>query len=200
MASARAANAIALALVALGAAISPGCSSPDPSARVVLEGPDIAGFEKASDDAMLIKSLGVGDAAGRSCGSLDCHGQIGRNFRVYSYFGMRLNPKDVVADKVFGATTKDEYDETYHSLVGLEPEIMAAVVEEGGTQPTRLTFIRKMRGIEKHKGGTLAAAGDLLDRCFTSWLSNRVDRDACSDASVSPVEAPRGPDEPAPGM
>src|SRR5579863_7327102 len=67
----------------------------------------------------------VADAMQLHCGTLDCHGQIGRNMRLYGQFGMRLNPAD---DPLGQVTTPAEYDACYESIVGLEPEIMSQVV------------------------------------------------------------------------
>jgi hypothetical protein len=56
------------------------------------------------------------------CGSLDCHGQIGRNLRLYGMQGLRLDPKDVPC----GAhTSQAEIDADYQTVIGLEPEVMA---------------------------------------------------------------------------
>ena len=74
----------------------------------------------------------------------------------------------------------------YQSVVGLEPEILAAVVEQGGAQPERLTLVRKARGSEHHKGGALIMVGDAQDRCLTSWLAGAVDDTACADALTTP--------------
>jgi hypothetical protein len=116
------------------------------------------------------------------CGSLDCHGQEGRNLRIWGCEGMRLEPGDVPqCSKPLGGsfTTPDEHLETYRSLVGLEPALMSAVVADHGANPDLLTFIRKARGEESHKGGTLITPGDPQDACLTSWLQGNTDTANC---------------------
>jgi hypothetical protein len=74
-----------------------------------------------------------------------------------------------------------EYDESYRSLVGLEPAVMSAVVSGKGAHPEFLTFVRKARGDESHKGGKLWSAGDDQDRCVATWLAGAVDMNACTN-------------------
>src|SRR3954451_11599209 len=50
------------------------------------------------------------------CGTLDCHGQVNRDLRLYGTHGLRLDPKDSPTE---GVTTRAEYDATYGSLIGL---------------------------------------------------------------------------------
>lgn len=125
----------------------------------------------------------VADLLVHRCGTLDCHGQTSRNLRLYGNLGLRLAPGDRPVSK--GTTTSAEYDEDFASVVGLEPEIMTAVVTAGGAQPDRLTFVRKARGAENHKGGTLWTAGDPQDRCVTSWLAGATDINDCTTANSS---------------
>jgi hypothetical protein len=37
----------------------------------------------------------VADYLEHRCGSLDCHGQVGRNLRIWGCEGMRLDPTDI---------------------------------------------------------------------------------------------------------
>ena len=122
----------------------------------------------------------VADALQVSCGTLDCHGQSGRNLRLFGARGLRL---DAMATPSEGRTTAPEYEASYWSLVGLEPELLSEVVGEGGSDADRLSLVRKMRGSEKHKGGQLASAGDALDRCLRGWLASRIDTEACRSAA-----------------
>jgi hypothetical protein len=125
----------------------------------------------------------VSDAMQLRCGTLDCHGQPGRNMRLYGYYGMRLDP----ADNPLGDPTKSaEYDASYWSVVGLEPETMARVAQKVAT-PDALSMVRKPRGVEKHKGGQLMSEGDALDRCIVGWLIGAFDQVACTTI----VEMPR---------
>jgi hypothetical protein len=116
----------------------------------------------------------------RHCGSLDCHGESHRNLRIYGNEGLRLAATDRPLSPE--CTTDAEIDEDYVSLVGLEPEVLSAVVADHGAHPERLTFIRKGRGTEHHKGGTLMKSGDDTDACLTSWLAGEVDDNACTRA------------------
>ena len=116
----------------------------------------------------------------RHCGSLDCHGNTYRNLRIYGNEGLRSNAKDRPLSPE--CTTDDEVQRDYDSLVGLEPEVLTKVVADRGARPERLTFIRKARGTEAHKGGALMKPGDDIDDCLTSWLESRVAEDACARA------------------
>ncbi len=113
------------------------------------------------------------------CGSLDCHGTVARNLRLYGSAGLRLSPSDRPLQPP--CDTAGEVAQDYASVVGLEPETMSAVVVSGGQDPARLTLVRKARGAEAHKGGTIWSAGDDSDTCLTSWLAG-----SSADASFAP--------------
>jgi len=135
----------------------------------------------------------VGDFLGHRCGSLDCHGSQARNLRIWSCEGLRLAATDAaICSRAKGGrrTTPEEHTATYRSLVGLEPVVMSTVVETGGENPELLTFVRKARGTEAHKGGALIVPGDAQDQCITTWLSGRTNLKACSDAFVQPKFPP----------
>jgi hypothetical protein len=163
----------------------------------------------------------VADYLDNRCGTLDCHGQIGRNLRIYGCTGLRLSPTDTPATCAV-ATTEAEYEATYRSLVALEPQVMTTVYTECATavgsdglavyppppqsncHPELLTFIRKARGIETHKGGQLICTQapcpdgipppaplsdggsglpvDPQDVCLVSWLEGATDSVACAAA------------------
>ena len=131
----------------------------------------------------------VADAMQPSCGTLDCHGQAGRNMRLCGGRGLRLMAG---ANPLAGNTTPAGYDATFWSVVGLEPETMTAVVADHGADPERLSLIRKPRGHERHKGGTLMTVGDPLDRCLLSWLAGAVADAPCMTAAMyqAPGTAP----------
>jgi hypothetical protein len=63
---------------------------------------------------------------------------------------------------------------------------MSSVVAAGGANPERLTFVRKARGTESHKGGAVVVPGDARDVCITSWLRGAADADACTAALSLP--------------
>lgn len=112
----------------------------------------------------------VADYLSNRCGTLDCHGQITRNLRIYGCAGLRASP-DASPASCASPTTEQEYEDTYRSLVGLEPQVMTTVytgcskaIGGGGSiypppaaecHPELLTFIQKARGLEAHKGGQL---------------------------------------------
>jgi hypothetical protein len=153
-------------LLLLGAALAlPACAMPAADARVQEKVPDRASFAE------------VAQVLEHHCGTLDCHGSAQRNLRIYGNESLRLNAKD--RPLMPACTTAAEVEEDYQSTVGLEPELMTAVVESGGADPQRLTLIRKARGSEHHKGGSPIHEGDDADQCLTSWLASRTDTAAC---------------------
>jgi hypothetical protein len=124
----------------------------------------------------------VGNAVQLRCGTLDCHGQVGRNLRLYGYGGLRLSASETPnADP----TTNQELDACYASLVGLEPETLSEVVTLRA-DPNQLSLVRKMRGIERHKGGQQSRQGDALDRCVVRWLTAQSDPAACAEVISAP--------------
>jgi len=145
-----------------------GCSSPDGSATV----DPTAGDAGPSREQFAF----VAPVLARRCGSIDCHGSIYRNMRIYGYGGLRIGANATPMAPA-GVVTPAEAEASYESVVGLEPEIMRTVVEQGGTGIERLTFVRKGRGTEDHKGNKRLNADS--DTCVATWLANHVDEDAC---------------------
>ena len=158
-------------LALLTAALIAACSTPSSDARFVATPPDRASFPP------------VADLLDHRCGSLDCHGSIARNLRLYGSEGLRLDPNARPSSQP--STTSAEYDQDFASIVGLEPEVMSDVVKSGGQNPERLTFYRKARGLEEHKGGTLVQAGDAQDTCIRSWLAGSTDKAACATGKAA---------------
>jgi hypothetical protein len=117
------------------------------------------------------------------CGSLDCHGTLARNLRLFGSAGLRWSAGD--RPLVPLCNTQDEADQDYESVVGLEPETMSAIVLAGGADPDRLTMVRKARGIEAHKGGQIWTEGDDSDTCLTSWLAGSANSNACAQGMAS---------------
>jgi hypothetical protein len=132
----------------------------------------------------------VGDYLDHRCGSLDCHGQVGRNLRIWGCEGMRLDPTYISSCNRLisggGPTTRAEHLATYRSLVGLEPNVMTAVVEGHAVDPELLTFMRKATGLESHTGGQLIDVGDEQYVCLVSWLAGDTDATACTNADSNP--------------
>ncbi len=168
-----------LGVVLLGlasiSAVVVACSGPALNSRIGIHAPPRDEFPPVA--AML----------DRRCGSLDCHGQSTRNLVMWGCEGLRLDPADtglVPKCRRSGGvdTTPTELDATYQSLVGLEPALMSTIVAARGTHPELLTFVRKARGDEAHKGGKLWSPGDSADNCVVSWLASSTDTQACTDA------------------
>lgn len=158
--SARRAPLASIVAVALGAVVGAGACS---------AAPDSASYTVTSEALRGSFTNGhVAAALGMGCGTLDCHGQQGRNLRIYSQYGLRRSPSDRPGDNPI---TQAEIDEDFRSVAGLEPEIFNLVVESGGAEPERLTLIRKGRGTEAHKGHAAMKPGDALDGCLTAWLT-----------------------------
>ena len=156
--------------------LPPACAAaPDDGARVAIAAGEQTTFQTSFPPVAAFLE--------HRCGTLDCHGQIGRNLRLYGYDGLRLGAADVPGGE---PTTSDEIDADFRSVTGLEPELLNAVVADGGAHPERLTLVRKERGTEHHKGGALVMAGDAQDRCLLGWLAGAVDDTACADALKTP--------------
>jgi hypothetical protein len=146
------------------------CSFPSTDARYVQTAlPDEATF------APVAELLSV------RCGSIDCHGSLFRNLRVYGSTGLRY----LATDRPFAPTcnTCEENQETYLSVVGLQPEAISEVVL--GADPSILTMVGRARGTEAHKGGQVWSQGDDSDVCLTSWLGGKVDFAADCRSGVS---------------
>jgi hypothetical protein len=149
---------------------SAACVAANAGDRVVEVVPDRASFPPVSD------------LLDHRCGTLDCHGVTFRNLRIYGREGLRLSPG--ARPSSMPNTTPAEYDATFLSLVSLEPEIMTTVMREGGARPERLTFLRKARGTEDHKGLAIWSEGDPQDLCVTSWLAGKTDEATCRAARM----------------
>lgn len=157
----------ALALVAASAVAA--CVTASADSRIVPNLPDRASFAPVSD------------LLDHRCGTLDCHGVTYRNLRIYGREGLRF-AADARPSSGPAPTTVAEYDATFQSLVALEPETMSDVVALGGANPEKLTFVRKARGTEDHKGLALWQQGDAADLCVTTWLAGHTDVALCAQA------------------
>lgn len=141
------------------------------------------GAGDSTTEGVLPSRLGfplVLDALEPRCATMDCHGKPARNLRLYTGSGLRRSPMDVPGS---GSTTDEEYEASFQSVVGLEPELMSIVVDENGAFPDRLTIVRKARGDEAHKGGSILVPGDKADICITSWLASSIDEETCRQAA-----------------
>lgn len=170
---------ICAACVAVALALGPGCVGQigDP---VIGQGPVEPTVEATLLAPSRVEFEPVAKAMQPHCGTLDCHGQIGRNLRLYGARGLRLDRQANPAD---GDTTPAELDASYWSVLGLEPEALTQVVRDHGAAPERLSLIRKARGDERHKGGQLMLAGDDLDSCLVAWVAGAGNAAACGRAA-----------------
>lgn len=108
----------------------------------------------------------------RRCGSLDCHGQPGRAYRIYSREGFRLYTiQDGSLVSGQQPTAPEEQRANFQALVALEPEEMTRLMARQGENPNQLLFLRKPLKIERHKGGPAMAEDDPGYRCVVAWLS-----------------------------
>jgi len=167
--------ALALASTALG------CTGPDFSGELVV-GP---AFGKSKTDKSGALFQPVSAVLEKRCGTLDCHGSTFRPLRIYGQFGLRFPMDRKTFEASLGAslgtyeqyytggavvTTPEELLQNYQSVIGLEPELTTQVVEKT-LLPDALTFIRKPRLAEKHKGGRIWDQGKPGDRCLGDWIS-----------------------------
>lgn len=135
---------------------------PDPDRVTEIVQPDIASYVQHVDPFLA-----------RRCGTLDCHGQPGRAYRIYSREGLRLSgDEEAGAGLVSGQqpTTVDEIRANFSSAVGLEPEQMSRVVASPDSDPNTLLLLRKPLLLERHKGGPALAQDDSGYKCIVGWL------------------------------
>lgn len=144
------------------------CAVPAADARVTATAPARDGFAE------------VAQVLVRHCGTLDCHGNGYRNLRLYGNEGLRFADADRPLHPA--CTTADEVEQDYLAVIGLEPELLAQVVADGGAHPERLSLVRKGTGLEHHKGGAPLQTGQDGDMCLRSWLAGQTDREACLSA------------------
>jgi hypothetical protein len=118
------------------------------------------------------------------CGSLDCHGQLGRPLRIYSGNGLRFVEEGGMPRPGMSGTTDTERQLNYQAVMGLQPELTFQVMNNGAA-PETLLLLRKPLGIERHKGSVVIAGGDFSDKCITSWLTGngQVDTMSCANAN-----------------
>jgi hypothetical protein len=163
------------------------CSTPDPTAVIEVDAPPFDQFKGVN---LTAGQAGVSHLLELRCGSLDCHGQVGRALRIYGQFGLRFVDD---AGNVPGLepTTDTEYEANYQAVIGLQPDYMS-LVYEGFDPPETLLLLRKPLQLERHKGGAVFVEGDDAYQCITSWLesgggdagSGGTDYGACGAATA----------------
>lgn len=180
----RAAVVTAAALASLALSALAGCSSVDANAITTATCPP-----SAPDEFRLVSSV-----LEQRCGTIDCHGSTYRPLRFYSRYGIR-RPLEQDAGGALDfkeyypggdvPTTDEELEDNARSICGLEPELMSSVVQKQA-EPEVLSFIRKPRLLEKHKGGLIWYKGDPGDQCITNWLLGGKDISRCKDELEHP--------------
>jgi hypothetical protein len=112
----------------------------------------------------------------RRCGTLDCHGQPGRAYRLYGFGGFRLYNLDAGLVSGVQPTLEQEIMANYQAAISLEPEETSRLMAKQGAEPNKLLFLRKPLKLERHKGGAAMAEDDPGYRCVVAWLRVRVVR------------------------
>jgi len=167
-------------VVFIGFAALSGCSSVDESAIVTAKCPP----------ADPVDFRPVSAVVEQRCGTIDCHGSAARPLRIYSRFGLRRPELKEAFDGGYDysqyypgggvPTTDAELGDNLLSICALEPELMSQVVDKK-IEPDQLTFVRKPRLLEKHKGGLIWNKGDTGDQCITNWLLGGQNPSKCQE-------------------
>lgn len=123
----------------------------------------------------------------RRCGTLDCHGQPGRAYRLYGFSGFRLYNEDAGLVSGQQPTSEAEILANYQATVALEPEEMSRLVARQGSEPEKLIVLRKALRLERHKGGRAMEIDDPGYRCVTSWLRLRTVRAAQDTGEIETI-------------
>jgi hypothetical protein len=163
------------------AAVAPGCTSFNVNAVTEVSGPDYGQFKQFAEvDGGL--QVGVSTVLERRCGTLDCHGQVGRPLRIYGQYGLRFQD-DAGDTPGLQPTSENEHEANYQSVIGLQPELMTEVAQ-GNAPPLALMLLRKPLQIERHKGGPVLNAGDYGVICISTWLQGQTNFAACTNAAA----------------
>lgn len=171
-----------LALVAVLVVTASSCNIPTESGE----------FGSLPDKQSFLSS-GTSTFMERRCGSLDCHGQFGRPLRLYSEWGLRLNPNPD-GSRNGQPTTAEEQTANYLSVVGLEPETLSECFESKGDPEKLKTFqllkkpLSEENGGIRHKGGPVlrATPTDKGWLCLFGWVTGTPDAPACAAAAKVP--------------
>ena len=148
------------AVAAAGLVMTACASTPDVNRTTGIITPDYATYQTYVDAYLT-----------RRCGSLDCHGQPGRAYRIYSREGFRLyTVQDGGLVSGQQPTTPEEQLANFQALVSIEPEEMTRLMARQGDNPNTIIFLRKPLKLERHKGGPAMAEDDPGYRCVVAWL------------------------------
>ncbi len=187
---ARVGAAIVFSLVTAGIVVA--CaSSPDPTAVTNIYTSQNAFLDFAGSGS----NKGVQGMLANKCGTLDCHGSLGRSLRIFSQYGLRLvdDAGDIPGGP--GATTEAEIFANYTSAISVQPELTSKVFY-GREDPSVLLILRKPLGLERHKGGQVLSNQDPGYLCLTTWLQDglvdpngnpiTLDNEACNSEATLP--------------
>ncbi len=175
-------SVVAAAAIAVGVVLVAACGgTPDPNRVTNIYTPDDAFEQYAGGGA----KIGVDGFLAARCGTLDCHGGIGRPLRIFSQSGLRI--VDDAGNYPGGAPeTEAEIFANFTAAISVQPELTSEVFA-GNFDPHVLLLLRKPMQLERHKGGQVIQGGDTGDTCLTSWLSGLgVDYTACGNAALVP--------------
>lgn len=181
----RVAVVVALAALSLGAL---GCITEIDSTATIRVTCPPAGDPEAEDPYSDFRP--VSTLLENRCGNLDCHGHVARPLKIYGTIGLRapLGDDEVVEDpdQYYAGgqvpTTDKEIELNYRSVCGLEPEKLALVMN-GDLEPDDLTFVRKAKLGEKHKGGAIWESGKPGDFCLSNWVKGDFEPGTFNGAS-----------------
>jgi hypothetical protein len=163
--------ALATLLASGGALIGSCAATPSTSQVTTIVAPDYRAFEGNPKAPLTAPVPGVHTFLERRCGTLDCHGQVGRPFRLFSQNGLRaLNDSGIVSGELSQPDTPEEVYANYLAAIGLQPEEMSRVVS-GDDPPTDLLLVTKPTAMDVHKGGQVITVGDVSYVCLTTWLT-----------------------------
>ncbi len=149
------------------------CSGPNANDRLTFTTPDSNAFKLVSPSLEL------------RCGTLDCHGSVYRNMRLFGHYGARLDSKLTTGKE---DTTDAEMESNFTSVVSIDTENFASIVAKHGQGFDQWMVVLKGEDAVEHKGGERMKKGDVTYDCLLSWITGTVDMNACSMASM--VTAP----------
>jgi hypothetical protein len=187
-------NAVVFLALLAGGWLVASCSSYNKDAQTIITEcntglNDPSGCNTPSFNAFAAAS-GVGDMMIQRCGSLDCHGQVGRPLRLYGYGALRLPSDAGAATPLAGNTTSDEYQADFDAVVALQPEDLIRVVTGSQDANTLLLLLKPTNNLV-HKGGPVLSGSprDPGFNCLADWVTyqyNAVPDQNCVNAIYPP--------------
>jgi hypothetical protein len=164
------------------AALLASCSGPNANDEFKFTPPDSAAFKLVSPALEI------------NCGTLDCHGSIYRNMRLFGHYGARLDPKLTTGKE---DTTDQEMESNFTSVISIDAENFASIVANHGKGFDQWMVVLKGENAVEHKGLARMKKGDDTYNCLLSWVTGNVDMNACSRSSM--LMAPSMSSSAAPG-